>query len=42
MDPLTMARNMLCKPGGTPVDYSAEQFARSVYYWSLRVRVRGE
>ena len=40
MEPLTMARNMLSKPGGTPVDYSAEQFARSVYYWSQRVRVR--
>ena len=38
MDPLTMARNMLEKPGGTPVDYSAEEFARAVYYWSQRAK----
>lgn len=36
MGPLTMARNMLGKPGGTPVQYSAEAFAKSIYYWSQR------
>ena len=39
MDPLTMARNMLGKPGGTPAQYSAEAFAEAIYYWSGRVRV---
>jgi len=36
MDPLTMARNMLEKPGGTFAPYTAEQFAESIYYWSCR------
>jgi hypothetical protein len=36
MDPLTMARNMLEKPGGTYCHYSAEQFAEAVWYWSCR------
>jgi hypothetical protein len=36
MDPLTMARNMLGKPGGTPCAYTAEQFAEAVWYWSRR------
>ena len=36
MDPLTMARNMLEKPGGTYAPYTAEQFAASIYYWSCR------
>ena len=36
MDPLTMARNMLEKPGGTYAPYTAEQFAESIYYWSVR------
>lgn len=39
MDPLTMARNMLAKPGGTPCDYTAEQFAESVWYWAGRAKV---
>ncbi len=39
MDPLTMARNMLSKPGGTPCDYTAEQFAEAVWYWSGRARI---
>jgi hypothetical protein len=40
MDPLTMARNMLAKPGGTPCDYTAEQFAEAVWYWSRRAAAR--
>lgn len=36
MDPLTMARNMLEKPGGTYCHYSAEEFAESIWYWSCR------
>ena len=36
MDPLTMARNMLEKPGGTYAPYTAKQFAESIYYWSCR------
>lgn len=39
MHPLTMARNMLEKPGGTKATYTAEQFAHAVYYWSQRVSV---
>ncbi len=38
MDPLTMARNFLEKPGGTFAPYSARQFAESIYYWSIRAR----
>lgn len=39
MHPLTMARNMLGMPGGTKSEYSAMQFAQSIYYWSTRVSV---
>ena len=39
MDPLTMARNMLAKPGGTPCDYTAVQFAEAVWYWASRADV---
>ena len=39
MHPLTMARNMLEKPGGTKATYTAQQFAEAVYYWSQRVSV---
>jgi hypothetical protein len=36
MHPLTMARNFLAKPGGTPCDYTARQFAEAIDYWSRR------
>lgn len=36
MDPLTMARNMLEKPGGTYCAYTAEQYAESIWYWAAR------
>ncbi|MBU0742469.1 DUF3228 family protein [bacterium] len=39
MDPLTMARNMLAKPGGTPCRYTAGQFAAAVWYWRDRARI---
>ncbi len=39
MHPLTMARNMLEKAGGTKATYTAQQFAEAVYYWSQRVSV---
>ena len=35
--PMAMARNMLNLPGGTPAQYTAEQFAKSIAYWSNRV-----
>lgn len=34
--PLTMARNFLALPGGTPTQYSSEEFARAIIYWSKR------
>lgn len=41
MQPISMARNFLDKPGGTKSNYTAEEFAKSIYYWSQRARVRG-
>lgn len=40
MSPMTMARNFLHLKGGTQpeVPYTAEEFARSIVYWSRRVR----
>ena len=42
MDPLTMARNMLEKTGGTYCAYSAEQFAESIWYWAARATAHRE
>lgn len=39
MDPLTMARNMLAKPGGTPCRYTGEQFAAAIWYWRDRAGI---
>lgn len=36
MDPVTMARNFLQKPGGTFAPYTARQFAEAIWYWSCR------
>jgi len=36
MTPMAMARNLLALPGGTKADYSAEEFARAIVYWSTR------
>lgn len=42
MRPLTMARNFLAKPGGTPCQYTPRQFAEAVYYWSCRCGILPE
>jgi len=39
MDPMTMARNFLVLPGGTKGDFTAQQFAESIIYWSTRALV---
>jgi len=41
MDPLTMARNLLAKPGGTPCAYTAEEFAAAVWFWARRAKAEG-
>lgn len=43
MSPMTMARNLLGLKGGTKpeVPYTAEEFARSILYWSCHARVDG-
>lgn len=38
MNPLAMARNYLEKPGGNKCDYTAEEFAKAIYYWSQRIK----
>lgn len=35
--PIAMARNFLDLPGGTKTEYTAEQFAKSILYWSTHV-----
>jgi hypothetical protein len=40
MNPLTMARNFLKKPGGTFAPYTAQQFAESIYFWSQFIQNR--
>jgi len=39
MTPLTMARNFLELPGGTKGEYTAEEFAKSIVFWSQHVMV---
>jgi hypothetical protein len=39
MRPLTMARNLLSKAGGTPCEYSVREFAEAIWYWSGRCSV---
>lgn len=39
MTPLAMARNMLHKKGGTKAEYTAEQFAQAIWYWSQHANV---
>jgi hypothetical protein len=36
LTPMAMARNMLGLAGGTAAEYSAEQFAEAIIYWSRR------
>lgn len=40
MEPLTMARNFLQKPGGTFTPYTAEQFAEAIYDHSCKRTVK--
>lgn len=40
MTPLTMARNMLGMSGGTPCEYTADEFADAIWYWSHRCKVK--
>jgi hypothetical protein len=39
MHPITMARNFLHKEGGTKVDYTPEEFANAIWYWSQHTNV---
>jgi hypothetical protein len=39
LTPMAMARNFLELPGGTKAEYTAEEFARSIEYWSRRAMV---
>jgi hypothetical protein len=39
--PMAMARNFLALEGGTKADYSAEQFAESIHFWSSRAMAAG-
>lgn len=36
LTPVAMARNFLSLPGGTKAEYTAEEFARAIIYWSKR------
>ena len=36
LTPMAMARNFLNLPGGTAATYTAEEFAKSIAYWSQR------
>lgn len=40
MDPVTMMRNYLVRPGGTKGDFSAQEFAESILFWSQHALVR--
>jgi hypothetical protein len=42
MQPMAMARNFLGLPGGTQADYTAEEFARAIAYWSKRAMCGSE
>lgn len=39
MDPVTMMRNMRGKPGGTPVNYSADQLLDAIEFWSKHTKL---
>ena len=34
MNPVTMARNLMAEPGGTPCEYTARELAEAILYWS--------
>lgn len=37
--PLSMARNHLNRPGGSPATYTVDDYAKAILYWSRRVHV---
>ena len=39
LTPVAMMRNFLELTGGTKAEYSAEDFAKSIHYWSARCQV---
>lgn len=39
MTPMAMARNFLGLDGGTPAEYSAQQFAEAIAYWNCHAMV---
>jgi hypothetical protein len=41
MTPVAMARNFLGLPGGTKAEYTAEQFAQAIVYWSTHAMHSG-
>jgi len=41
MDPETLMRNHLGLAGGTKADYTGDEFAKSILYWSTRCMVSG-
>jgi hypothetical protein len=42
IEPTTMARNFLEKAGGTKGNFTAQQFAESVWYWSQNILIEPE
>jgi len=42
MDPYTMARNFLHMKGGTKGNFTVQQFAESIVYWSNHAMLRGK
>lgn len=39
LTPVAMARNFLGLPGGTKAEYTAEEFAKAIVYWSTRANL---
>lgn len=42
MHPMTMARNMLNKEGGTKAEYTGQQFAEALWFWKDYCRCEGD
>lgn len=42
MHPMTMARNMLQKAGGTKGEYTGQQFAEALWFWREYAPTKGE
>lgn len=40
MNPVTMMRNMKGKPGGSQVNYSAEELIEAIDFWSKYTKVK--